>query len=191
MELLKEWIMSIVSVVIFVTILEIILPEGSIKKYVKLATGLLIMVIVISPILKLLNSEVDLSEKVSLYSESISSYENVDVAKAQKDFKEKTKHTFIESLKESMSKQIKSETGKNYEITNIILKEGESDFEFSEIISIEIKSSNKKDNIVSVSKVKIGKEEKEKKKEVALDSDVLKVLEKDFNLKIHQIKFID
>lgn len=191
MEILKQWIMSIVCVVIFVTILEIILPEGSIKKYVKFATGLLIMVIVISPIIKLFNSDANLSEQIDFYSNSISSYENVDVAKAQKDFKEKTKQTFIEGLKESMEKQIKNETGKNYEITNIVLKESKSDFEFGEISSVEIKSSNKNNKVVSVSKVQIGNENKEKKKEVILDNDVLKVLEKDFNLKTDQIKFVD
>lgn len=187
MEALKGWIISIVSTVIFVTIIEIILPDGSIKKYVKLATGLLIMVVVLSPILKLVANSSGIEQSISSYVSSMSEYKSVDTKKASEDFKEKTRETFVAGLKSSIEEEIKSKTGKDYVVENIKLKTAENEFGFDEIKSLDIKKVKGKDEIHPVSKVEIGKTSKSESQ--PRDKEVLKVLKDGFNIKDTEVNF--
>lgn len=189
MGYLKEWIISVVTTVIFITIIELILPEGSIKKYVKLATGLLIMVAVLSPIFKILSDNISLNERISSYTSYISSYNQVDTKKANEEFKKKTRDTLIASLKENIPKEIKNKTGKEYVVIDLKLKKAKNDFDFDGIEYIEIKKVPKKEEIVTVDKIEIGEGSKTKQN-ATVENDVLKVLEKDFNVKGTGVKFV-
>ena len=48
-DFLRNWIINIVIVTIFVIITDVILPEGSIKKYVKVIIGTFILITIIKP----------------------------------------------------------------------------------------------------------------------------------------------
>ncbi|KMT21344.1 stage III sporulation protein AF [Clostridium cylindrosporum] len=188
MDALKGWITSVVATVIIITIVELILPEGNIKKYVKLATGLLVMVAVLSPLFKILVGDFSLNEKISSYSEAISSYSKVDTKKAHEEFKTKTREAFKTSLKENISKEIKSKTGKDYIVTSIELKNDKNELDFKGIKWVEVKKSSQGE-VVTVNKVQIGDDSKPKD-EVPREKDVLKVLEDSFNVKGAEVKFI-
>ncbi|MEG0371997.1 MAG: stage III sporulation protein AF, partial [Clostridium sp.] len=73
---------------------ELIIPKGNINKYVRLGTGLLVMVVVLSPIFKILNNNFNLEEGINSYTKSISAYEGVDTKKAQDKFKKSTQESF-------------------------------------------------------------------------------------------------
>lgn len=45
-----EWVREVMSIILSITFLEIMLPEGSIKKYVKFIFAIVIMAVLISPI---------------------------------------------------------------------------------------------------------------------------------------------
>ncbi len=62
--LLRSWVLNIVSIVIFITFLEILLPNGSVKKYIKMIVGLLVMVVILSPLLDLVNGEVKIENEI-------------------------------------------------------------------------------------------------------------------------------
>lgn len=186
-EALKGWIISVVTTVIFITIIEIILPSGSIKKYVKLATGLLIMLVILSPIFKLINNSSSLEEQILSYSSSIADYKEVDTKKAQEEFKEKTKETLVAGLKKSICDEIKNKTGKEYTVTSIELSKAKNDFDFDGIKSITLKKSVGKDEVVTVDKIEIGETSE---KGVEREEDVLRVLKSDFNVKDTEVKFI-
>lgn len=49
---MKNWITSIAVTVIFITCVEIMLPDNSMKKYCKFVLGLILMVVIINPIIK-------------------------------------------------------------------------------------------------------------------------------------------
>lgn len=189
LDALKTWIISVVTTVIFVTVVEIILPEGSIKKYVKLATGLLVMIAVLSPIFKIISSNVNLSEKISSYTSSIASTNKVDIEKANEDFKKKTKEAFKNTLKENIEKDIKEKTGKAYSVVNIQLKKEKNELDFAAVDNIEVRKLSDNNKVVPVDKVQIG-ENSNIKEEVQREKDVLKVLENDFNIKNTDVKFV-
>ena len=53
MDLLRGWIISICSIVILISAIELIIPNNSFKKYAKFVYGLVLMVVIAEPILLL------------------------------------------------------------------------------------------------------------------------------------------
>lgn len=52
-EYISSWAGQIITAVIVVTILEMILPKGNSKKYIKTIIGIYILYIIISPVIKI------------------------------------------------------------------------------------------------------------------------------------------
>jgi len=50
MELVREWVKNIFIIIIAVTFVEILLPPGSMSKYLKFIFSLIIMAIILSPL---------------------------------------------------------------------------------------------------------------------------------------------
>ncbi|MBS4217187.1 stage III sporulation protein AF [Bacillus sp. FJAT-49711] len=59
MAYLSEWVFNIIIFLILAMIVDMLLPESSMKKYTKLATGLLLIAIIISPVLKLMSTDLE------------------------------------------------------------------------------------------------------------------------------------
>jgi stage III sporulation protein AF len=50
---MKGWIINIVTTMVFVAFVEVLLPGGNMRKYVNLVIGLLVMLVIISPLIHL------------------------------------------------------------------------------------------------------------------------------------------
>lgn len=59
MEVLREWAMTVAGIVVFGSACEMILPDGSFRKYVRLAIGLVLILTLVSPLQGLLKTEMD------------------------------------------------------------------------------------------------------------------------------------
>ena len=59
---LSSWILSIAGIVMLSTIVELILPAGVMNKYIKGIFAFIIMLVILSPIPKLLNQDIDISK---------------------------------------------------------------------------------------------------------------------------------
>lgn len=57
MVYLSEWVFNIIIFLILAMIVDMLLPESSMKKYTKLATGLLLIAIIITPVLKFISTD--------------------------------------------------------------------------------------------------------------------------------------
>lgn len=57
--MLTEWITSIILFILLATVVEMLLPNSAMQKYTKLVIGLLLIVVILTPILKLLSSDMD------------------------------------------------------------------------------------------------------------------------------------
>lgn len=60
-NIMKEWIISIASVVIFTSIISLIIPEGKMGEFIKGIFSLLIILIIIKPIFSLTTTNLDFS----------------------------------------------------------------------------------------------------------------------------------
>lgn len=76
-EFLRKWIEGIAITVIIASIFEMLLPNGNIKKYVKMLLGIYIIFSIISPFIdKKVMGNFDLSKEIDTYSENVESEKN-------------------------------------------------------------------------------------------------------------------
>jgi len=109
-DLLKVWITNITIAVFFITAVEMILPDNSMKKYAKFVLGLLLIVVIINPIIKIFDKNFDLgsySSKATSYMESKDSQSNIqkfkdsNIANTTENFKKNLETECIANLEEA------------------------------------------------------------------------------------------
>lgn len=102
MDILKQWVINLCGIVILVTAVEMILPDNSLKKYAKYVLGLMIVLIMMSPFLKIY----DKGFNVEAFLPKSEEYMQKEAYKKEvgikiKDNEDKT----VEIFKENLSKQ--------------------------------------------------------------------------------------
>lgn len=58
MSFLTEWIANIILFIMLAVILDLLLPNSAMQKYAKMVISLLLIVIILSPIFKLLSADI-------------------------------------------------------------------------------------------------------------------------------------
>jgi len=75
MALISSWITNILLLILFATILELLLPNSSTQRYVKLVVGLMILVAMLQPVLSIFHEDPEtLMEKMDMWGDE--SYED-------------------------------------------------------------------------------------------------------------------
>ena len=116
-EFLRNWVTNIVMLIIFIAMLEIILPNNNMKRYINMIIGLLIIIVIINPFISLLTKDISIEREVFkniLKSNEIRS-EN------KEDLKETQDNQVIEIYKASLEEELYKiiSTKIKYEIINI------------------------------------------------------------------------
>jgi stage III sporulation protein AF len=57
MDFLKEWVTNIIIFILLATVLDMLLPNSSFQKYTKMVTGLILIAIILSPVLKIFTTD--------------------------------------------------------------------------------------------------------------------------------------
>lgn len=178
MKFLNSWAQGIILAVIVATIIEIILPKGNNKKYVKTIIGIYILFVIVYPLIsKITNNKIDIESVIASTTSTMNKYEidnNISL-ETNEYIEEVYKHT----LEEDVTSRLK-EKGYKINSLNLYLELADED-RYGEIISIvmqisKINTSNKKtgnteNEINTVKEVKISvsnsnKAQEEKKEEI-------------------------
>lgn len=187
---IKSWITQVLVTVIFMVLVDMILPNNNFKKYAKLATGLIVMITIITPVFKLFDRKIDVEETISNYITEFQDKEsNIDRNKIEQEMNKKTVETYKEKLKGAIEQSVYNKTGEKYTIMDITIVEDRDSYNFSEVKSITIMKSPEKGSVKIVDKIIIGKENT-KKNEAPIDKSVLKVLKDEFNINSDAVKFV-
>lgn len=118
MEWISNWIQGIIVAVIIGTIIEMILPEGNCKKYIKVVIGVYILFSIISPVItKFTGSNLKVTNIFDLneYMQASSS-EHQNLEESQE---EQIRSIYESNLKNDIKEKLKS---KGYETTSISLE---------------------------------------------------------------------
>ncbi|KIY21962.1 MULTISPECIES: stage III sporulation protein AF [Mesobacillus] len=59
MDFIKEWVTNIIVFILLATVLDMLLPNSSFHKYTKIVTGLILIAIILSPVMKLFNTDME------------------------------------------------------------------------------------------------------------------------------------
>ncbi|WML35311.1 stage III sporulation protein AF [Clostridium sp. OS1-26] len=65
LQALREWLIGICTAVFFITAVEIILPDNSLKKYAKFVLGLILITVFINPLIKVFDRNFDINTYTS------------------------------------------------------------------------------------------------------------------------------
>ena len=155
-EFLTIWLKEIVLVFIFISIVELVLPNGSMKRYINMIIGFLIIIVIIAPFVKLIHK--DYSFARDLYKNQIEGInfeysENQELNKIQE---EQIKNFYINKIEREIENLIANTT--NYSIEEIKISINEEDANFGKLESIELvlmdKEGVESDNKIIVKEVK-------------------------------------
>ena len=154
-EGLKVWIVNITITIFFTTAVEMILPDNNMKKYAKFVLGLLLIVVIITPLIKIFDKNFD------FYSYSNKAISYMDNNTTDKDFK-KYKDISIFNTAENFKKNLEREC-----IIN--LEEAYPENKYN--VNIEI-TYDDKNGIFNINKIEIGIIDKGIKKVKSIDISV-------------------
>lgn len=137
-DFLKTWANQIIVAVIIATIFEMLLPNGSNKKYIKMVIGLYVLFTIIQPIItKVTGKSFDISNF------NYEKYFDEDVLEiSSQDFEDNNskliKQAYIDNIKNDMKTKIKQ---KGYEVINISIDiiENENQDTYGTIENINLK----------------------------------------------------
>ena len=151
---MSTWAKSIILAVIVSTIIQMILPEGNNKKYIKTVIGLYILFTIISPIISKISgghSTIDVSKYENYFNVESTTTASANVIDKNLD------NTYTSSIKADIKNRMKQ---KGYKVNsldaNIELKNEESYGTINNLkISLEREESNNNLNIQAVNKIEI------------------------------------
>ncbi|MEG0963394.1 MAG: stage III sporulation protein AF [Lachnospiraceae bacterium] len=103
MDAVYDWVENIVCFYIFITMILQILPKESYRKYIRFFTGLLLVIVVMTPLLNVLGKEETLSKEIS----RISFFQELDNRKLDtKHLEEAQKEVFLKEYETSIGVDI-------------------------------------------------------------------------------------
>lgn len=152
----NRWAQGIILAVIVVTILEMIVPEGKNKKYIKIVMGIYITFTIISPIITKVtgnNFEIDVSKYENLFnSNSIQTSNDISSINNQS-----IENLYLNTIKTDIQTELDKEgyESKKINITADINVENEEAKIYK--IDIEVAKKTNEEEIKKVNKVEIGK----------------------------------
>lgn len=124
---IRQWCEGIIVAVVISIIIEMIIPEGKNKKYIKVIIGVYIMFVSLSPLLEFLHYDFNFSE-----------IENSFTIETSQDIDDNIKDVYISGIEENLKTEIE-ELG--YEVENIKIY---TDINYERIEKIELKINGKK-----------------------------------------------
>ena len=157
-EFLSSWAQGIIVAVIIATLIEMILPNSSSKKYVKVVIGMYILFTIVSPIIKKLGGkDINLNTiNIEKYERQISKSDNTISRKFEDNNTRSIKDIYVSNLKADISAKLK-EKGYEIDISDIQIKDDEN-YTIEKITLKLIKTEQKqeKNNEIVINTVEIG-----------------------------------
>ncbi len=179
---LQDWILSITALVLFLVVIEILMPSGRMKKYCSLVTGVILIIAIINPFLKFFNGSLKLEDIQVANSNTI---DRLEIEKNSKLLKEEEMKQITEVYRKKIIRQLEDSAMRCKGVTevkgDVIINEDYTSEAFGEIKQayLEIAVSEETREIkpvVKVDKVKIGNE-KPQEESSGIDPKLKKQLE--------------
>ena len=157
-EFLSSWAQGIIVAVIIATLIEMILPNSSSKKYVKVVIGMYILFTIVSPIIKKLGGkDINLNTiNIEKYEQQISKSDNTISRKFEDNNTRSIKDIYVSNLKADISAKLK-EKGYEIDTSDIQIKDDEN-YTIEKIILklIKMEQKQEKNNEIVINTVEIG-----------------------------------
>lgn len=191
MEILKDWISDICVSILFMTAVELVLPENSIKKYSKFVLGLIFIVVVINPIIGFIKQDSNLYKDITLNEDYVNKFDSY-LENNLDEYSERIKKTTINSFEENLSRNCENLLKNNFKKNNfnvdVSVSYEDENFKIEELI-VEVEELGIK-NVETVEKVVIGSVNNYDgvSKEISKVKEIKKFLSNELNISENIIK---
>ena len=172
-EFLSSWAQGIIVAVIIATLIEMILPNSSSKKYVKVVIGMYILFTIVSPIIKKLGGkDINLNTiNIEKYEQQISKSDNTISRKFEDNNTRSIKDIYVSNLKADISAKLK-EKGYEIDTSDIQIKDDENyTIEKITLKLIKMEQKQGKNNDIVINTVEIGNTISQKDSKTLSDDD--------------------
>ena len=172
-EFLSSWAQGIIVAVIIATLIEMILPNSSSKKYVKVVIGMYILFTIVSPIIKKLGGkDINLNTiNIEKYEQQISKSDNTISRKFEDNNTRSIKDIYVSNLKADISAKLK-EKGYEIDTSDIQIKDDENyTIEKITLKLIKMEQKQEKNNEIVINTVEIGNAISQKDSKTLSDDD--------------------
>lgn len=172
-EFLSSWAQGIIVAVIIATLIEMILPNSSSKKYVKVVIGMYILFTIVSPIIKKVGGkDINLNTiNIEKYEQQISKSNNTISRKFEDNNTRSIKDIYVSNLKADISAKLK-EKGYNIDTSDIQIKDDENyTIEKITLKLIKMEQEQEKNNEIVINTVEIGNTISQKDSKTLSDDD--------------------
>ena len=172
-EFLSSWAQGIIVAVIIATLIEMILPNSSSKKYVKVVIGMYILFTIVSPIIKKLGGkDINLNTiNIEKYEQQISKSDNTISRKFEDNNTKSIKDIYVSNLKADISAKLK-EKGYEIDTSDIQIKDDENyTIEKITLKLIKMEQKQGKNNEIVINTLEIGNTISQKDSKTLSDDD--------------------
>ena len=172
-EFLSSWAQGIIVAVIIATLIEMILPNSSSKKYVKVVIGMYILFTIVSPIIKKLGGkDINLNTiNIEKYEQQISKSDNTISRKFEDNNTRSIKDIYVSNLKADIFAKLK-EKGYEIDTSDIQIKDDENyTIEKITLKLIKMEQKQEKNNEIVINTVEIGNTISQKDSKTLSDDD--------------------
>lgn len=150
---ISSWVKLIISIYIFITLVEIILPSNNLKKYAKFVLGLIVLITILVPFFKLIDRGINVETLINTY---LNYYNNPqDKNFAEEKYNREIIAEFKRKLIQRLEDEIDNKFDKKYTITELVINEDLNKVSFGKIEKIVLKKDYST-QIKPVDKVVIG-----------------------------------
>jgi stage III sporulation protein AF len=158
---IKNWVVNICAAVIFITAVELIIPENKMDKYVKFVMGLILIAVIMNPIVKVLSGKgggmSNYINKATNYVNSTSLNSGIEEQKVSD--REDTINVFKTNLENTCTKMLREKFPENnYEVIADVTYSSEDQEPSIDDLKIDVKSNG----IQKIQKVSIDTTDTEK-----------------------------
>lgn len=185
MEILKDWVSDICVSILFMTAIELALPDNSIKKYSKFVLGLIFIVVVINPIIGFVKQDSNLYKDITVNEDYINKFDNY-LENNLSEYSGKIKQTTINNFEENLSRNceniLKNNFKKNNFTVDVSVSYEDENFKIEKLI-VKVLNLGIKD-VEPVDKVVIGKSNNYDKfnKDSSMAREIKKFLANELNI---------
>lgn len=184
MEGISSWVSQVIIAVMIGTIIEMILPKGNNKKYIKIVIGVYILFTILSPAITNAFQE-NLEVNTEKYEEYLKNSE--EYVTLSEKFSQSTdisiENTYKTALKQDIESKLKEKGYVVYQINLEVELESEERYGYINTMELEIGTgeqeevSEKKENTININKVEIGKQTTQTKKASLSQSEKMELLQ--------------
>lgn len=187
MENIKSYIITLVTMIMLITAIELISADNSMKKYIKFILGLILISVMISPIISFFSGDADTMAAKIEKTLSLSDSGELTENKSNNDSHQKV---FIKNLQDNCNKLLKENFKENEFITKIDCELNMEDIEYR-IDNIQIGVKDK--DIGTVEKIVIKTKDESKvvmseKNNVENEEDIINFLAENFQIAKEKIE---